>query len=69
MPEICRLWVDPPGEAGRAIDILKKTMRVHASPNADHGIVNINCSDMDQAINILKTEGIESRPFKIGGKI
>jgi len=44
-------------------------MRVHASPNADRGIININCSDMDEAINILKAEGIESRPFKIAGKI
>jgi hypothetical protein len=69
MPEICRLWVDPPGEAGRAIDILKKTMGVHASPNADRGIININCSDMDDAIDILKAEGIESRPFKTGRKI
>ena len=68
MPEICRLWVDPPGEAGRAIDILKKTMPVHASPNADHGIINITCPGMDEAI-YLKAEGIESRPFKIGGKI
>jgi hypothetical protein len=59
---ICEISVDPPSAADRAILILKRAIRVHASPNANNGIVVIDSSDMDRAIDLLKAEGIESAP-------
>jgi len=67
--EICEISVDPPSEGVRAILILKKKIRVYASPNADHGIVVIDRSEMEKAIDLLRAEGMESGPFVKRGRI